>query len=156
MWLFLKLVPRKILIIGAISALLASTVLGGIWYMKNLRAQLEKQKAQVAILESGVETQQQALKKMQADMLIVQKSSREYQQRIQSQGQRIREMQENFSRRIPEMQKLAQEQPAILETMINQEMTQARRCLEVAMGSEITPEEKNDPVLGKNLKNCSN
>jgi septal ring factor EnvC (AmiA/AmiB activator) len=155
MLLFLKLIPRKFLIAGIISALVASGVLGSYWYIQRMKSQLEKSRATVTILESGVQTQQLALDKLQTDIVQINKHNSEFNKRIQNQNKTVRELQSQFVQRTPEFQKLARENPQYLEIVINQETAQSRRCMEIAMGSELTAQEKNDEKLAKTLERCS-
>jgi septal ring factor EnvC (AmiA/AmiB activator) len=155
MLLFLKLIPKKFLIMGILAALVSSGIMGSYWYLKSIRAKLEQSQATVTILESGVQTQQKALAKMQTDIVQINRSSSELTRRIQNQNQTVREMQTQFVQRTPEFQKLSQENPQYLEIIINQETAQSRRCMEIAMGSELTEQEKNDVKLAKTLERCS-
>jgi predicted PurR-regulated permease PerM len=156
----LTFLPKKATLIMVVVLVTLGVIFGAYWYVKKLESELTISRESISRLQQGIEIQQDTIKNMQAEAKIIASINQEYNSRLQQQNQNIRELTNKFTQSASgntrDLGKLANSRPQLIENVINQATSQARRCLEIAMGAESTEQEKNDPKLAKHFQDCNN
>jgi chromosome segregation ATPase len=130
----------KIAIVGAV--ILA--VLGGMWYVTGLRADLERSQNSVQELKSAVQTQHDTISSIREDQQMIRSINSDLMNQIRIQNQELDRLEDRFARRDDGDQSfgtLAASKPGLVENIINKATSEALRCTELAMGAELTEEE---------------
>ena len=121
---------------------------GGFVYVKTLKSDLAISEANNAKLQESVADQKAVIEQQQKDftaILAANKSLEETNQRLQKE---FAALDERFNKingkgEVRDLGKLADEKSKLVERVINNATVKAMRCVEIAMGAELTEEERN-------------
>ena len=121
---------------------------GGFVYVKTLKSDLAISEANNAKLQESVADQKAVIEQQQKDftaILAANKSLEETNQRLQKE---FAALDERFNKingkgEVRDLGKLADEKSKLVERVINNATVKAMRCVEIAMGAELTEKEKN-------------
>ena len=121
---------------------------GGFMYVKNLKADLATSEANNAKLEQSVESQKAVIEQMKADFEAITKIKAEIEKQNKILKAEYAALDQKFNKingkgEIRDMGKLATEKAKLIEKIINKGSANAKRCVEIAMGSPLTEKEKN-------------
>jgi hypothetical protein len=135
----------KILAILAI----VSIIVGSVWYVTGLRADLAVSEENTKQLVGAVSQQQEVIAQIQADQKEIQAINTTLAGIVTKQMQDVASLRERFSTSANgderDLGKIAIEKPALIEKVINKASIKAVRCLELASGSPLTKDELNVP-----------
>ena len=117
-------------------------------YVKNLKADLATSEANNAKLEQSVESQKAVIEQMKADFEAITKIKAEIEKQNKILKAEYAALDQKFNKingkgEIRDMGKLATEKAKLIEKIINKGSANAKRCVEIAMGSPLTEKEKN-------------
>lgn len=133
---------------GAI-ALIVSVIAGGFWYISGLRADLEVSKQNVNQLENALNDQINVIEQLQKDQEQVRILRNEINDLVRRQNEDVAALRDRFiespSGQGRDFANIAHSRPGLVENIINNATRNAIRCLEIASGSPIREDEKNDP-----------
>lgn len=129
---------------GSIKALVALvivvTVVGGLYYITGLRADLAVAEENSRKLEEGIKAQQELIEQMKQDIAHIQ----EINSQIVKQNEDLQKDKEvlstKFSKR--DFGAFAAEKPGIVEKLVNRGTSNVFRCLELASGAPLNEQEK--------------
>jgi len=121
---------------------------GGFVYVKTLKSDLAISEANNAKLQESVADQKAVIEQQQKDftaILAANKSLEETNQRLQKE---FAALDERFNKingkgEVRDLGKLADEKSKLVERVINNATVKAMRCVEIAMGAELTEKERN-------------
>ena len=121
---------------------------GGFMYVKTLKSDLAISEANNAKLQESVADQKAVIEQQQKDftaILAANKSLEETNQRLQKE---FAALDERFNKingkgEVRDLGKLADEKSKLVERVINNATLKAMRCVEIAMGAELTEKERN-------------
>ena len=121
---------------------------GGFMYVKGLKADLATSEANNAKLEQSVESQKAVIEQMKADFEAITKIKAEIEKQNKILKAEYAALDQKFNKingqgEIRDMGKLATEKAKLIEKIINKGSANAKRCVEIAMGSPLTENEKN-------------
>lgn len=144
----------RLILIVVILAVLA----GGAWYVTGMRAQLAVSEANNKKLEDAVTAQHSLIDQIKKDVSLVQEANQKLNTTIQAQNKDLNSLQNRFNTNADGSQrdigKIAAANPSGIERAINRGTTNAIRCLEIASGSPLTPEERNAKTPSEINKEC--
>lgn len=120
---------------------------GGITYVMKLRADLAISEANNAKLESAVGEQKRVIEQQLEDMKSIRFAIKEQEELNRKLDESIKDLSDKFHKLNASGQKrdigdLAVDKPKIMEKAINTGTKNALRCMEIAMGSQLTEKEK--------------
>lgn len=121
---------------------------GGFVYVKTLKSDLAISEANNTKLQESVADQKAVIEQQQKDftaILAANKSLEETNQRLQKE---FAALDERFNKingkgEVRDLGKLADEKSKLVERVINNATVKAMRCVEIAMGAELTEKERN-------------
>ena len=121
---------------------------GGFMYVKGLKADLATSEANNAKLEQSVESQKAVIEQMKADFEAITKIKAEIEKQNKILKAEYAALDQKFNKingkgEIRDMGKLATEKAKLIEKIINKGSANAKRSVEIAMGSPLTEKEKN-------------
>jgi len=121
---------------------------GGFVYVKTLKSDLAISEANNAKLQESVADQKAVIEQQQKDftaILAANKSLEETNQRLQKEFAALDECfnKINGKGEVRDLGKLADEKSKLVERVINNATVKAMRCVEIAMGAELTEKERN-------------
>ena len=116
-------------------------VVGGIFHVSNLQAQLAIERENVKKLETAIEEQKQVINQYQQDIAKQQEINRELQTAAEMQRRDIDGLRKRFS--VANLGRLAKVNPDMVQSKINRGSANATRCFEIASGSPLTERERN-------------
>lgn len=128
-------------IIKTIAVLIIVTIiLGSLWYISNLKANLAVSEMNNQTLQDSIKEQHALIEKMQKDIEDIQKINKE----INKFNEELRKDTENLAKKFStkDLGVIAAEKPNVVERLINRGTENAMRCLELASGAPLTEEEK--------------
>ena len=121
---------------------------GGFVYVKTLKSDLAISEANNAKLQESVADQKAVIEQQQKDftaILAANKALEETNQKLQKEfaalDQRFNKI--NGKGEVRDLGKLADEKSKLVERVINNATVKAMRCVEIAMGAELTEAERN-------------
>jgi len=117
---------------------------GGAWYglsyITSLKANLATSEANNKKLEDGINSQNELIEQMQADIESVQKLNKQLEEENKQFKKDVDVLNKKFS---SDIGKKAIADPADIEFKVNRGTMNALRCFELASGAPLTDEEKN-------------
>ena len=121
---------------------------GGFMYVKNLKADLATSEANNAKLEQSVESQKAVIKQMKEDFEAMTKIKAEIEKQNKILKAEFAALDKKFNKingkgEVRDIGDLATKRPESVEKIINKGSANAKRCVEIAMGSPLTEKEKN-------------
>ena len=134
----------KMALIGGVIAV----AVGGFIYVKGLQADLSTAKANNLILTESVEDQKAVIEQMKADFEAISEINKKLDAQMVTLQKEYNALDKKFNKingkgEIRDMGKLATEKAKLIEKIINKGSANAKRCVEIAMGSPLTENEKN-------------
>jgi uncharacterized protein with PIN domain len=133
--------------IRAIAALIiVAIVVGGIWYVTGLRADLAVSQENANKLSDAVTKQEAAISLMRQEQQQIRDINNQLNTTIQLQNKDLTNLQDRFTQNAAgqkrDFAKTAAARPEALERAVNRGTVNALRCLEIASGSPLTDAEK--------------
>jgi len=121
---------------------------GGVAYVMKLRADLAISEANNAKLESAVSDQQAVIEQQIKDVEAIRSAMAEQNALNEKLNASIQDLSDKFNKVNASGEKrdignLAEQKPKLMERAINRGTKNALRCMEIAMGAELTEDEKN-------------
>ena len=121
---------------------------GGFMYVKTLKADLEVAKANQAKLEEAVSNQKVVIEQQRKDFTAILTANKELQEKNAVLAKEFKALDERFNKingkgEVRDIGKLAIDKDRAVERIINNASKKAMRCVEIAMGAELTEKEKN-------------
>ena len=131
---------------------------GAAWYVTGMREQLAISEVNNKKLEEAVTAQHSLIDQIKKDVSLVQEANQKLNTTIQAQNKDLNSLQNRFNTNADGSQrdigKIAAANPSGIERAINRGTTNAIRCLEIASGSPLTPEEQNAKTPSEINKEC--
>jgi len=132
--------------IGIVLAIVGA-VGGGALYVKNLRADLETARINQKLLEQTVEEQKMLLEVKEKDIALQKEITKELEANREASEQSIADLNERLNKvneatgKRREIDKAAVKKTKLVTKIINNASNNIMRCLEIASGSPLTPDE---------------
>jgi ADP-ribosylglycohydrolase len=132
--------------IGIVLAIVGA-VGGGALYVKNLRADLETARINQKLLEQTVEEQKMLLEVKEKDIALQKEITKELEANREASEQSIADLNERLNKvneatgKQREIDKAAVKKTKLVTKIINNASNNIMRCLEIASGSPLTPDE---------------
>lgn len=135
-------------------------VLGGLYYITNLKANLAISEMNNKTLKDGIEQQQKVIEQMQKDVAQIQAINGELSELAEKQRQEVSALTDRFNvnarGETRDFGALAAARPGIVERAINRGTRNAMRCIEIASGAPHTEEELNAKKMNEINRECPN
>jgi hypothetical protein len=135
-------------------AIVVLTLLGGIWYITNLKADLAVSEMNAKTLKDAAEQQNQLIEKMQADIAQIQTINKDLLDQNEKQKKDVETLSRKFDKR--DFGVFVANQTEKAEQLINRGTKNAMRCLELASGAPLTEEEKKAKSPTEANRECPN
>ena len=121
---------------------------GGFMYVKTLKSDLATSEANNAKLLDSVSEQQAVIKQQQKDFTAILEANKALEERNKVLTAEFKNLDERFNKingkgEVRDIGKLAIERDRAVERIINNASAKAMRCVEIAMGAELTEAERN-------------
>jgi len=121
---------------------------GGVAYVMKLRADLAISEANNAKLESAVSDQKAVIEQQLKDVEAIRSAMAEQNALNEKLNASIQDLSDKFNKVNASGEKrdignLAEQKPKLMQRAINKGTKNALRCMEIAMGAELTEDEKN-------------
>jgi len=121
---------------------------GGVAYVMKLRADLAISEANNAKLESAVSDQKAVIEQQLKDVEAIRSAMAEQNALNEKLNASIKDLSDKFNKVNASGEKrdignLAEQKPKLMQRAINRGTKNALRCMEIAMGAELTEDEKN-------------
>ncbi len=121
---------------------------GGFLYVKTLKSDLATSEANNAKLLDSVSEQQAVITQQRVDFESIMTANKELQDTQRVLQTELKNLDERFNKingrgEVRDIGKLAAERSKSVERIINNASNKAMRCVEIAMGAELTEKEKN-------------
>ena len=121
---------------------------GGVAYVMKLRADLAISEANNAKLESAVSDQKAVIEQQIKDVEAIRSAMAEQNALNEKLNASIKDLSDKFNKVNASGEKrdignLAEQKPKLMQRAINKGTKNALRCMEIAMGAELTEDEKN-------------
>lgn len=121
---------------------------GGVAYVMKLRADLAISEANNAKLESAVSDQKAVIEQQLKDIEAIRSAMAEQNALNEKLNASIKDLSDKFNKLNASGEKrdignLAEQKPKLMQRAINKGTKNALRCIEIAMGAELTEDEKN-------------
>ncbi len=148
----------------AIKATIFAVVLlsagGGILYVKNLQSSIDTLKDNNLKLEQSLEVQKKVIEqqaKDSKDIVAAHKKQIRMNEKLNKSIQSLRDRfhKINASGKKRDIGEIAKNKPMLMQKVINKGTKNSFRCMEIAMGSELTEAEKNAKSKSKINPECS-
>ena len=125
-----------------------ATAGGGFMHYKTVKADLETAKANQAKLEEAVAGQKAVIEQQQKDFTAILTANKELEEKNRVLTAEFKALDERFNKingkgEVRDIGKLAIERDKSVERVINNASKKAMRCVEIAMGAELTEAERN-------------
>lgn len=133
-------------------------VLGGLWYVTGLRADLAVSQENARKMTEAVQQQQEVLKQVQAEQQKIKELNSELNTTIKLQNKDMENLKDRFTTSANgekrDFGKAAAAKPKSLERAVNRGTVNALRCIEIASGAPLTEAEKNAKLPSEINKEC--
>ena len=125
-----------------------ATAGGGFMHYKTVKADLEVAKANQAKLEEAVAGQKAVIEQQQKDFTAILAANKELEEKNRVLTAEFKALDERFNKingkgEVRDIGKLAIDRDKSVERIINSASKKAMRCVEIAMGAELTEKERN-------------
>jgi len=125
-----------------------ATAGGGFMHYKTVKADLEVAKANQAKLEEAVAGQKAVIEQQQKDFTAILAANKELEEKNRVLQAEFKNLDERFNKingkgEVRDIGKLAIDRDKAVERIINSASKKAMRCVEIAMGAELTEAERN-------------
>lgn len=133
-------------------------VLGGLWYITDLKANLAVSQANEASLKDGIKTQQDLINSIRADVAQIQNINAQIAQRDATQKVETNTLQDKFKKSADgesrDFGSLSAAKPKVVERLVNRGTANVMRCLELASGAPHTEKELNAATVEETNREC--
>jgi len=121
---------------------------GGFVYVKTLKSDLAISEANNAKLVESVESQKAVIEQQAKDFKAILAANKELEDKNRVLQAEFKALDQRFNKingkgEVRDIGKLAEEKAKLVERVINKATNKAMRCVEIAMGSPLTEEERN-------------
>lgn len=121
---------------------------GGFVYVKTLKSDLAISEANNAKLVESVESQKAVIEQQAKDFKAILAANKELEDKNRVLQTEYKNLDERFNKingkgEVRDVGKLATEKSKLVERVINNATNKAMRCVEIAMGAELTEKERN-------------
>jgi len=121
---------------------------GGVMYVKTLKSDLATSEANNAKLLESVSEQKAVIEQQENDFKAILAANKELEDKNRVLAVELKNLDERFNKingkgEVRDIGKLAIERDRAVERIINNASKKAMRCVEIAMGAELTEKEKN-------------
>ena len=121
---------------------------GGFVYVKTLKSDLAISEANNAKLQESVADQKAVIEQQQKDFTAILAANKALEETNQKLQKEFAALDERFNKingkgEVRDLGKLADEKSKLVERVINNATVKAMRCVEIAMGAELTEKERN-------------
>lgn len=130
------------------------TVIGGIWYITNLKADLAVSEMNAKTLKDAAEKQNQVIEQMQKEVVQIQTINKELEVENEKQKKDVANLTKKFDKR--DFGAFVSNNPEKAQELINRGTTNALRCLELASGAPLTEAEKKAKTPTEANRECPN
>ena len=127
----------------AMVAILITGIAGAGMYVMKLRSDNAILKANQIKLESAVADQKQLIKNQKKDFEEILVANNKMNTLINALQKDLNDLDKRFNKGKRDVWKLAIEKTKLIEKIINKGSVNAKRCIEIASGAELTEKEKN-------------
>lgn len=124
----------------AFVAIIALIVVGGLYHISNLKANLAIAEANTAKLEEGIQAQNNLINQMKADIENIQKMNKQLAEENEKQKKDTDALAKKFDQR--DFGAFVAAQPVKALAIINRGTANALRCIELASGAPLNEKEK--------------
>lgn len=143
----------------AIVALIILVLLVGVgWWITSLRANLAISEENTKRLTESVSQQQALIEQQRQDIGRIQRANASLNETVRRQSEDVQALQQKFSQDAQGNSRdfglLASEKPDLMERLVNRGTKNAYRCMEIASGSPLTPEELAAKTSSEINKEC--
>ena len=127
----------------AMVAILITGIAGAGMYVMKLRSDNAILKVNQIKLESAVADQKQLIENQQKDFEEILEANKKMNVLINALQKDLDDLDKRFNKGKRDVGKLAIEKTKLIEKIINKGSVNAKRCIEIASGAELTEQEKN-------------
>ena len=129
-------------------------VVGGLWYITNLKADLAVSELNNQKLEEATKSQNELIEKMQADIAQIQQINSDLQEQNAKQKKDVDALAKKFDKR--DFGSFVATNPEKSQELINRGTTNVLRCLELASGAPLNEKEKSAKTPTEANRECPN
>ena len=129
-------------------------VVGGLWYITNLKADLAVSELNNQKLEEATKAQNELIEKMQADIAQIQQINSDLQEQNAKQKKDVDALAKKFDKR--DFGSFVATNPEKSQELINRGTTNVLRCLELASGAPLNEKEKSAKTPTEANRECPN
>jgi chromosome segregation ATPase len=134
--------------------ILASAVIGAGVYVMKLRSDNAILKSNAIKMESAIADQKELLESQKADFAEILKSNQEMNKLIGNLKNDLDDLDKRFNKKNRDFGKLAIEKTEVIERIMNKGSENAKRCIEIASGAELTEKELNATKKSEINREC--
>jgi gas vesicle protein len=129
-------------------------VVGGLWYITNLKADLAVSELNNQKLEEATKSQNELIEQMQADIAQIQQINSDLQEQNAKQKKDVDALAKKFDKR--DFGSFVATNPEKSQELINRGTTNVLRCLELASGAPLNEKEKSAKTPTEANRECPN
>ena len=129
-------------------------VVGGLWYITNLKADLAVSELNNQKLEEATKSQNELIEQTQADIAQIQQINSDLQEQNAKQKKDVDALAKKFDKR--DFGSLVATNPEKSQELINRGTTNVLRCLELASGAPLNEKEKSAKTPTEANRECPN
>ena len=129
-------------------------VVGGLWYITNLKADLAVSELNNQKLEEATKSQNELIEKMQVDIAQIQQINSDLQEQNTKQKKDVDALAKKFDKR--DFGAFVATNPEKSQELINRGTTNVLRCLELASGAPLNEKEKSAKTPTEANRECPN
>ena len=122
--------------------ILASAVIGAGVYVMKLRSDNDILKSNAIKMESAIADQKTLIENQKKDFQEILDANKKMNELVSVLKKDLEDLDKRFNKGGRDFGKVAKEKPKVIERIINKGSDNALRCLEIAMGAELTDKEK--------------
>jgi uncharacterized protein YgbK (DUF1537 family) len=138
--------------------LIALLVIGSLWHISNLKADLATAKANEISLKQSIELQKELMEMMKKDVAQIQEANSQLFAQAEKQREEVKALSDRFNVNAKgearDFGAIAAEKPKIVERLINRGSANAMRCLQIASGAPLTEAELNAKTSSEINREC--
>jgi len=138
--------------------IIVGIIVGALWYVTGMRAQLAVSQENNKKLNEAVVLQNELIEQVKRDVGLIQEANKELSSTIQAQNKDLNSLQTRFNTNADgssrDIGQLAIAKTNSIERAINRGTNNAVRCLEIASGAKLTEQENNAKSPSEINKEC--
>lgn len=133
-------------------------VVGGLWYITNLKANLATSESNNKILQDSVKSQQDLIVSIQKDVAQIQSINQELQALTEKQKSEMKNLNSRFttsaSGEVRDFGAVAAAKPESVQRSVNRGTANVMRCFEIASGAPLTEKELSAKTTSEINREC--